>query len=203
MPQFISSVVRSTQVAVAPAPKHTVGAMQRPPVAPQAHMLSVHVSPARHAMPGPPQFASSVVKSMQPREPIALSPQRRSPVHARLVPHMQPLAPQRSATIGSHAMPQPRQLENDESAGVVPMRFTQVVPQHCWLALQLGEQAPVIIPASRPGMLASTRTPVSVGRATGMHTCATQSSPDSQVIPQPPQLAGSLNVLRQMPLQHV
>jgi len=60
MPQFISSVIRSTQTAAAPEPTHVVGAVQRPPVLPQAQTPAVHVSLAAQALPIEPQFASSV-----------------------------------------------------------------------------------------------------------------------------------------------
>lgn len=203
MPQFISSVVKSTQVAAAPPPTHDVGAAQLPPVPPQAHIPSVHVSFIAQALPMRPQLASSVRKSMHPRDPIALIPQRRSPVQAALVPQRQPVAPQRSAVSVLQAIPQPRQFKNEGSEDVVPDRFTQVAPQHCWLALQLGEQAPMTTPESRGTVLASTRTPVSVGIATGMQRWPTHSSPDAHRIPHPPQLAASLNVLRQVPEQHV
>ncbi len=203
MPQFISSVIKSTQVAAAPLPTHVVGAVQLPPVLPQAHIPSVQVSIGAQALPMRPQLASSVRKSMQPRDPIALIPQRLSPVHAALVPQRQPVAPQRSAVSVLQAIPQPRQFMNEGSEEVVPDRFTQLPLQHCWLALQLGVHAPIIVPASRPTVLASTRTPESVAVGTGMHIWATQSSPEAQRMPHPPQFAGSLNVLRQTPVQQV
>lgn len=129
LPQFISSIIKSAQVAAAPVPTHIVGAAQLPPVLPQAHIPSVQVSFIAHAFPMRPQFASSVWKSMHPREPIALIPQRRSPKHAALVPQRHPVAPQRSAVSTLQAVPQPRQFKNEGSEDVVPERFTQVAAQ--------------------------------------------------------------------------
>jgi hypothetical protein len=69
-PQFEESLVVSMHAAAPPSPPHEV--RPAPHVVP--HMLPVHVSPAAHLLPQPPQLFGSTVVSKQDMPHIVVPP---------------------------------------------------------------------------------------------------------------------------------